>query len=79
MHSLLSGQELRLISVNMLHSKYLWNLGRIWHLNITENAVFRRYKNNIIHSISFSINGLVMENVLVANGQDTIGIKKPDV
>lgn len=48
---------------------YLVNTCGIWvkfgNLSITEKLVFRSYKNNIIHNVSFSINGLVMENALV--------------
>lgn len=36
----------------------------IRYLSITENTAFRRYKNNIIHSISFSISGFLTEMFL---------------
>lgn len=49
------------------------------NLNITENKVFRRYKKDIIHSVSYIINGLVTESGLVPNEQDTTGMKKPDI
>lgn len=34
------------------------------------NVVFRRYKNNIIHSVSFSINGLVTESIPMPTEQE---------
>ena len=59
------------------------NMCGIWiefsNLNFIGNVVFRRYKKNIIHSVSFSINGLVTKSIPMSTEQDNTGLKKSDI
>lgn len=60
------------------------NMYGIWvefsNLNFIGNVVFIRYKNNIIHSVSFhSISGLVTKSIPMPTEEDNTGLKKSDI
>lgn len=59
------------------------NMCGIWiefsNLNFIGNVVFRCYKNSMIHSVSFSINGLVTKSSPMPTEQDNTGLKKSDI
>lgn len=50
------------------------------NLNFIGNVVFRRYKNSIIHSVSFhSISGLVNKSIPMPTEEDNTGLMKSDI
>lgn len=59
------------------------NMCGIWtefsNLNFIGNVAFRCYKNSMIHSVSFSINGLVTKSSPMPTEQDNTGLKKSDI